>query len=318
MSSILNLGDNVYQIDVHDQGMPKRTSCYLIVGEKVALLETGPTPSIGYILDGLKSLGVPPEKVDYIILTHIHLDHAGGAGAIVQELPKARVFVHPKGAKHLSDPSQLIAGTKAIYKEHYHDFFGHVLPIPEDRVHTPGDGEILDLGGGRLLTFYYSPGHASHHLVIHDPVSRGVFGGDALGVRIHSLSELIGSDFVLPFTPPTEFDPLAAKNTLDRMRGLNLETIYFGHFGKAGGAPAILARNTELLEAYAAIGRRVLAAGGTVEEIKESLWELLRGELAQYGITAREHPLLKSFEPDLELSSQGIAYYFKGVGLAKL
>ncbi|MCB8818825.1 MBL fold metallo-hydrolase [Desulfosporosinus shakirovi] len=311
MSSIVSLGNDIYQIDVYDQGMPKRTSCYLIVGEKVALIETGPTPGTGYLMAALKNIGIPSEKVEYIIVTHIHLDHAGGAGVMAQELPKARVSVHPGGARHLVDPSQLIAGTRSVYKEFFDDFFGHILPVPEERIHTPEDGEILDLGGGRLLTFYHSPGHANHHFVIHDPASRGVFSGDALGVRIHALSELVGSDFVLPFTPPSEFDPLAAKNTLDRMRGLNLDNIYFAHFGKAEGAPAILARNKELIEAYEATGRRVFASGGTSKEIKESLWELLIGELAKYGVTDREHPVLKPFDLDMELNSQGITYYFK-------
>lgn len=311
MSSIVSLGNNIYQIDVYDQGMPNRTSCYLIAGEKVALIETGPTPGTGYLTAGLKIIGIPPEKVDYIIVTHIHLDHAGGVGVMAKELPNALVFVHPRGARHLIDPSQLIAGTKSIYKKHFDDFFGHILPVPKERIHTPEDGETLDLGGSRLLTFYYSPGHANHHFVIHDPISRGVFSGDALGVRIHALSELVGRDFVLPFTPPSEFDPLAAKNTLNRMRGLNLKNIYFAHFGKAEGAPAILARNIELLDAYEAIGQRVFASGGNSKEIKELLWELLKGELAKYGVTDREHSMLKLFELDINLNAEGIAHYFK-------
>jgi glyoxylase-like metal-dependent hydrolase (beta-lactamase superfamily II) len=220
------------------------------------------------------------------------------------------VFVHPKGAKHLIDPSRLIIGARAVYKERFDTFFGHILPVPKERVYTPEDGEALDLGGGRRLIFYYTPGHAYHHFAIHDPASQGVFSGDALGVRINILSKLVGYDFILPFTPPTEFDPVASKNTLGRMKKLNLENIYFAHFGKAVGAPAILARNMELLEAYEAIGQRVSASGGTYKEIKDLLQELLMDELAKHGFTDKEHQIFKFFEPDMKINAKGISYYF--------
>lgn len=309
--SIINLGNNIYQIDVYDQGMPERTSCYLIAAEKVALIETGATPGSGYLMAALKSLGIPPEKVEVIIVTHIHLDHSGGAGVMARELPKARVFVHPRGARHLIDPSRLIAGARAVYGERFDNFFGAILPVPEERVHAPEDGETLDLGGGRVLTFYHTQGHARHHFVIHDPASRGVFSGDALGLRFHALSKLVGCDFTLPSTSPSEFDPLAAVDTLDRMSGLDLENIYFTHFGKAAGVPAILARNRELVGTFEAIGRRVVASGGSSKEIEASLWELVMRELAQYGVTDREHPAVKFLALDMELNAEGIAYYFE-------
>lgn len=311
MSSMINLGSNIYQIDVYDQGMPERTACYLIVADKVALIETGATQGTVHIKTALKSLGIPPEKVEYIMVTHIHLDHAGGAGVLVRDLPNARVLVHPRGARHLIDPSRLIAGAKAVYGERFDGFFGDILPIPEERVHTPEDGETLDLGGGRVLTFYHTPGHARHHFVVHDPASRGVFSGDALGLRFYALSKRIGRDFTLPSTSPSEFDPPATVETLDRMSGLDLEYIYFTHFGKAADAPAILARNRVLVAVLEATGRDVLASGGNVKDIEEALWELVMRELAQYGISDREHPAVIFQALDMELNAEGIAYYLE-------
>lgn len=311
MADMINLGNNIYQIDVYDQGMPERTSCYLIAAEKVALIETGATPGAGHLTAALKDLGIAPEKVKYIIVTHIHLDHAGAAGVLARELPEAKVFVHPRGARHMIDPSRLIAGARAVYGDLFDSFFGEILPVPADRIHSPEDGETLDLGGGRVLTFYHTPGHARHHMVIHDPASRGVFSGDALGVRYKALSELAGYDYTLPSTPPSEFDPPAAVKTIDRMMGLALENIYFTHFGMATGAPAILAHNRKLVEAFEAAGRRVYESGGGSKEIEKVLWEMVMQELRQYGITDREHPAVKFMELDIELDAGGIAYYFE-------
>jgi len=254
MSGIINLGNDIHQVDVYDQGMPERTSCYLITAEQAALIETGATPGAGYLMAALRDLGIDPEKVKYIIVTHIHLDHAGAAGVLARELPEAEVWVHPRGARHMIDPSRLIAGARAVYGDLFDSFFGEILPVPAERVHSPEDGETLDLGGGRVLAFYHTPGHARHHMVIHDPASRGVFSGDALGVRYKALSELVGFDYTLPSTPPSEFDPPAALETMDRMMGLALENIYFTHFGMAAGAPAILARNRKLGNRKSVVG----------------------------------------------------------------
>ncbi|MCL6559523.1 MAG: MBL fold metallo-hydrolase [Firmicutes bacterium] len=311
MADMIDLGNNIYQIDVCEQGMPGRTSCYLIAAEKVALIETGAAPGAGHLTAALKDLDIAPEKVKYIIVTHIHLDHAGAAGVLVRELPEAKVLVHPRGARHLIDPSRLIAGARAVYGDRFERFFGEILPVPADRVHTPEDGETLDLGGGRVLTFYHTPGHARHHMVIHDQAVRGVYSGDALGVRFHALSKLVGFDFTLPSTPPSEFDPPAALETMDRIIRLSLENIYFTHFGKAAGAPAILARNRKLLEAYEDAGRRVYESGGGSKEIEKVLWEMVMQELKQYGVTDKEHPAVKFMELDIELNAGGIAYYLE-------
>jgi len=309
--NIIKLDHNVYAVDVYDQGVPGRTSCYIIVAGTVALIETGPSPGVDHLTAALKHLAIPPEQVEHIIVTHVHLDHAGGAGVIARKLPEAKVYVHPKGARHLIDPSRLVAGAKAVYGERFDAFFGEVLPVPETRVHTPEDGATLDLGEGRILTFIYAPGHARHHLVLHDPLSRGVFSGDALGVRFFALSELLDRDFTLPSTPPSDFDPVLSVETMKRVGELGIENIYFTHFGKAAGAGDVIKRNIELAGVFEAVGRRVLISGGRPEDIKEALWKIVMKELEKYGITNREHPALRFLAFEIELDAAGIAHFLK-------
>ncbi|MDD2554525.1 MAG: MBL fold metallo-hydrolase [Desulfotomaculaceae bacterium] len=308
MPVITNLGSNIYQIDVCDQE-PERTSCYLILADKIALIETGPSPGTVHIKDALEDLGIPPEKVFYIIVTHIHLDHSGGAGVMARDLPQARVYVHPRGARHLIDPTRLAAGARAIYGERFDKLFGAILPVPGERICTPADGETLDLGGGRTLTFYHTAGHARHHFIIHDPTSRGVFSGDALGVRFQALSRLAGSDFTLLSTPPPEFDPAAAMETLKRAAGLDLDYIYFTHYGKAGGVNTILARLKDQVNVFEAAGRRVLASGGGAREIEKELWDMAMDQVAVYGLKDREHPAVKFMGNDISLNAAGINHY---------
>lgn len=308
MPVITNLGGGIYQIDVCDQE-PERTACYLILADKIALIETGPAPGTVHIKDALKKLGIPPEQVDYIIVTHIHLDHAGGAGVMARDLPRAKVCVHPRGARHLIDPARLAAGARAIYGESFDRLFGAVLPVPGERVCTPADGEILDLGGGRILTFYHTPGHARHHIIIHDPASRGVFSGDTLGVRFQALSRLVGSDIILLSTPPPEFDPAGMIETLDRVAGLDLDYIYFAHYGRAGGVSAILAYLKDQLHAFEALGRRLLVSGGGAGEIERAIRDMVMDQVAIYGLKDSEHPAIKFMELDIRLNAAGINHY---------
>ncbi len=309
--NVINLDHNIYAVDVFDQGVPGRTSCYVIVAGTVALIETGPSPGVDHLTDAFKQLGISPEQVKHIIVTHVHLDHAGGAGIMARKLPEAKVYVHPKGARHLIDPSRLVAGAKAVYGEHFDGFFGEVLPVTEKRIRTPEDGAKLDLGDGRSLNFIYAPGHARHHLVLHDPSSRGVFSGDALGVRFSALSEFLGHDFILPSTPPTDFKPDLYVETLKRISKLGIENIFFTHFGKAVGAGAVISRNIEMAGVFEAVGRRVLASGGRPEDIKEELWKIVMIELEKYNITDREHPALEFLAFEIELNAAGIAYFLK-------
>ncbi|WP_243124034.1 MBL fold metallo-hydrolase [Pelotomaculum schinkii] len=308
---MISLGENIYQVDVNYQGEPERTSCYIILAEKAAIFETGATPGIGRLVEALKDLGVPPGQLAYIIVSHIHLDHSGGAGALAREFPNARVLVHPRGARHLVEPSRLINAARQLYGASFDVLFGDIYPVPEERIHTPEEGEALDLGGGRVLTIYHTPGHARHHMVLHDPASRGIFSGDCLGGHYPLLSRLIGRPYVLPITPPSEFDPAAFMETFNRLNRLDLEDVYFTHFGKVAGASEVIARNRDLVRVYAETGRHMLASGGGLKDIEEALWSMLWGELSQYGEFKQEQSIIELLATDMGLNAGGIVNYFE-------
>lgn len=308
---VIDLGENIYQVDVCYQGEPERTSCYIIEAEKVAIFETGATPGIGRLVEAVKDLGLSPEQIGYIVVSHIHLDHSGGTGALIREFPNAQVYVHPRGARHLVDPSRLAAAARQLYGTSFEVLYGDIYPVPQERVHTPEDGETLDLGGGRILTIYYTPGHARHHMVLHDPLSRGVFSGDSLGGHYPFVSRLTGHPFVLPITAPSEFDPAAYMETFNRLSHLNLENVYFTHFGKVSGASEVIRRNRELVRVFAETGRYVLAGGGGQKDLEEALWNMLWGELSEYGDFYQNQSITKGLATEMGLNAAGVINYFE-------
>lgn len=313
MDPLIDFGNGVYLVDVRDQGIPGRTGSYLLAGERLTIIETGPAPGLPHLLGAIESIGATPADVGAIIVSHIHLDHAGGAGELARRCECAKVFVHPKGARHLADPSRLIAGAKEAYGELFEGFFGEVLPVPESRIYAPGDGEVLDLGGGREVVFYHSPGHAHHHMVVYDRVTRGIFSGDSAGIRLNSLSRHIGRDYILPSSPPSAFNLREYIATLDRLAALKPEYVFFTHFGRAGDASAVFARNKTFLEAEVAVAGQIMVRGGTVKEVEEALWEMVVRELADYRIKDRCSLPEKSLALDMELNAEGIVHYLEKI-----
>ncbi|KUK54553.1 MAG: Zn-dependent hydrolase [Desulfotomaculum sp. 46_296] len=311
MSKVVDLGEETYQIDIYEGGKPERTSVYLIRGAKTALVEVGASSCMVSLLSGLNSLNVSLSDVDYIILTHIHIDHAGGAGTLIKKTPNARLMVHPRGAKHLMNPTRLVEGTRAVYTVYDNCFdqvFGQVEPVNEEHIYTPEEGEQLDLGKGRILTFFYTPGHARHHMAIYDSLTRGLFCGDTLGAVYKPLSRIIGRDFVIPATPPSEFDPLEGVAVCDMIGKLAPEVLYFSHFGISKNADYILERNRELLQDVTSSARGLLSEGGSVKDIEEKFWELISLQIPEFS-----HLDLRQFIPliDIQLCAEGIVDYLK-------
>ena len=310
MSSMIALEKDLYQIDVYDMYLPERTNVYLIKGaSKIVFIETGPAPGVKHILAAIEKLGLTPAQVDFVIVTHIHLDHAGGAGALLAKLPQAKVLVHPRGARHLTEPGRLIAGAKAIYGEKFNSFFGEIVSVDQERVYTPVNGEQLTLDPNIRLTFYHTLGHASHHMVIYDPLRKGLFSGDALGVRYDYLSKAAGFDYILPSMPPPEFEPNGLKATIEQINSLPLEHVFFTHYGRASNPAPILSRNKQLAEKFLALGQKVFQKGGTAEHIKEKITTYVKDELAQYGINNYHLPVFQQVFFDLDFNAQGIYHY---------
>jgi glyoxylase-like metal-dependent hydrolase (beta-lactamase superfamily II) len=281
-------------------------AAHLIVDSgSAAFVDVGTNDSVPYLLAALDELGIARESVDYLLLTHVHLDHAGGAGRLMRELPAARAVLHPRGAPHMIDPSRLIAGSKVVYGEaRFEKLYGELVPIPPERVRIAADGERLTLGK-RTLELIHTPGHAMHHYAVVDAAHASIFSGDTFGISYPPLATPRGS-FITPSTVPTQFDPEQHLASIDRMLSYRPESMYLMHFSRVTGVP----RLAELLKAQirelAAIARRHAHAADRAAAIRAdmlALWiELARRE----GSTLDEAALGRALEGDLELNTQGL------------
>src|ERR687891_609539 len=209
-------------IDTKMHGYDRITGAFVVQADKTALIETGPKSSADYVFAGLEDLGV--DHLDWILVTHIHLDHAGGAGTIAQRFPDARIGVHEVGAPHLVDPAKLWASAARIYGDDMERLWGGMDPLPEERIHVLGDGDKVDLGG-RVLQAVETPGHAYHHHAYLDDPTGTLFAGDALGVRLPDVG------IVRPATPPPEFHLEDAVASIERIRSLGAASLWLTHFG---------------------------------------------------------------------------------------
>jgi glyoxylase-like metal-dependent hydrolase (beta-lactamase superfamily II) len=255
------IGPGVIQIDTLLGGWDQVTAGYLIEGPEPVLVETGSQSSVKALLDALADLNVGPADLAGVAVTHIHLDHAGGVGDVARAFPNATVYVHEKGARHLVDPDRLVSSAALVYGDLLDSLYGRLDPTPSERLHVLEDGEELRVGPGRVLTTVDSPGHAKHHLALHDSESGILFAGDAVGVRLPDAGVL------RPSTPPPDFDLDQALHSLDRFAERRPAGIALAHFGllpEPGScleeAKGTLQRWAEVAEAAWREGRDIAAA----------------------------------------------------------
>jgi glyoxylase-like metal-dependent hydrolase (beta-lactamase superfamily II) len=252
---VTNLGNDVFQIDTRMAGYTGITAGYLIRGSRPCLVETGTAPSAPIVRDALASLGVGPADLASVVVTHIHLDHAGGAGDIAAMYPAAEIVVHERGARHLADPTRLMASAKMVYGDALDRLFGALAPVPAARIRAVGETGSVDLGDGRQLSAHYSPGHAKHHVGLIDWGSGDLYVGDAAGVYIPDTGDL------RPATPPPDFDLAVALASLRLFASLAPTRLLFSHYGPADDVPAILERSAEELSVWVAETRAARSAG---------------------------------------------------------
>jgi glyoxylase-like metal-dependent hydrolase (beta-lactamase superfamily II) len=308
-TKIKDLGHRVYLIDLYDMGLEGKTGIYVIREEKVTLIDTGSAPSVPYILHGLEKLDIRPDEIERIVLTHIHLDHAGAAGLLLQSFPNAKVVVHPKGLRHMVDPSRLIAGAREVYGERFDTLFNPILPIPEDRIFAMSDGDLLEIGGARVLRFLDTPGHASHHFSIHDSRSNGMFTGDTIGMYYPAF-EAGEAPFYLPVTTPSQFDPAAMLTSLEKIRAVAPSAIFFGHFGRSEQPSEAYEQLRRWLPVYVKAGERAYAQGIGEAELADRLFREIEERCAAEKITlnARTWSVIRM---DLPASAMGLLLYWK-------
>ena len=264
MVDVREVAENIYMIDEVLYSIPKRGSVYLIDEEKKALIDTGPTTSAHIVLDGIRKAGVKPEDIDYIVVTHIHLDHAGGVGFLQRGMPKARVMVHPRGVRHLVNPEKLIRSVIEHQGEEGMARDGEVLPVDEHRVEAVSEEDVLKLGAKQSLKFIYAPGHVPHHICIYESRNGGIFVGDSVGIRVD------GTEILMPSTVPPQFDLELYINTLHKLEKLNATRMYFSHFSMSDKAQENLESNIDELKVWGDIVARA-AADNSLDSAEEKL-----------------------------------------------
>ncbi len=255
----MRIAPGVVQIDTLLGGWRQVTAGYLIEGPAPVLVETGSQSSVPALLTALDGLGLGADDLAAVVVTHIHLDHAGGVGDVARAFPQAAVHVHERGARHLVDPTRLVASAARVYGDLLDDLYGRLLPTDIDRIRVLGDGDEVDVGGGRVLTTVDSPGHARHHLALHDSDSGLLFAGDAVGVHLPDVGVL------RPATPPPEFDLDAAVSSLQRFADRRPQALALAHFGVVPGNPeVVLAQAEEAVRRWAEVAEGAWHRGDDV------------------------------------------------------
>jgi len=244
-----DLGNEVFHVDTQMGGYQGITSGYLIRSSRPALVETGTARSAPVVIAALEQLGIGRDDLASIIVTHIHLDHAGGVGDLARHYPNATIVVQERGARHLVDPTKLVASAHRVFGEDMDRLFGDLLPVPQERLQVLGESGSVDLGDGRALSAFHNPGHASHHVALVDTQSGDLYTGDAAGVYIPETADL------RPATPPPDFDLDLALSSLKRMREAGAQRLLFSHFGPVDDVDAVLERSAEELIRWVSLVR---------------------------------------------------------------
>ncbi|HEY0858319.1 MAG TPA: MBL fold metallo-hydrolase [Albitalea sp.] len=273
-----------------------------------AFVDTGTNHSVPRLLAALEAAGLQRADVDFVIATHVHLDHAGGVGQLMQALPKARLVAHPRGARHLIDPSQLMAGARGVYgDEEVARSYGEVVGVDESRVLTTHDDMTLDFAG-RPLRFLDTPGHARHHHCIWDERSRGFFTGDTFGLSYREFDTERGA-WVLPTTTPVQFEPEALRDSVRRMLAFAPQEMYLTHYGPVGKVERLGAQLLESLSEVVALGHRLAGTAERHEALRRGLSELYLRQLRRHGCTRPKDEVLALLAMDIELNAQGMGIW---------
>ena len=285
---------------------PGLAASHIVVDRgRAAFVDTGASPCVPRLLAALDEIGVAREQVDYVFITHVHLDHAGAAGLLMQSLPNARTVIHPRGAPHLVEPSKLIAGSKAVYGEElYAQLYGEIVPIPAERVITTEDRTRIALGG-RTFEFFDAPGHAKHHHCPVDLDDRTVYSGDNFGLCYRALDTARGP-FMLPTSTPVQFDPPALHATIDRILSYAPRRVCQTHFGPVEDLERLAADLHTAIDEIVAIARRHATAPDRRARIEADMYAFVDARLDAHGCrldAAGRHAIV---DDDIRLNTAGL------------
>ncbi|WP_308250197.1 MBL fold metallo-hydrolase [Sphaerisporangium fuscum] len=290
MDNVTPLGGDVYEIDTRMAGYSGITAGYLILGDRPCLVETGTSTSAPIVRDALTSLGVGPDDLATVVVTHIHLDHAGGVGDIAGYYPSAEIVVHEKGARHLVDPSRLMASARMVWGDKLDTLFGTLAATEAARIRALGDTGAIDLGGGRVLSSHYSPGHAKHHVGLLDSFTGDLYVGDAAGVYLPETGDL------RPATPPPDFDLQTALDSVALFGALGPQRLLFSHYGPVADVAGTLERSAEELRVWVDLTRQAHAQGMDLDHAVAMVRDRTRERYAALASEGDDADMAEQFE----------------------
>lgn len=281
-------------------------AAYLVIeNRRAAFIDVGTSFSVPRLIDTLRGKGLDVDAVDWVIPTHVHLDHVGGAGELMRQVPNAKLVIHPRGAKHLIDPAKLIAGAAAVYgEEEVRLTYGEIVPVPESRVIEALDGHVVDLAGRPLLCID-TPGHARHHLCVWDARSRSFFTGDTFGLSYREFDTANGA-FILPTTSPVQFDPDELRASVLRMLEYRPEAMFVTHFGRITDVARLAGELLAQIDAMVAIVRMHADSGDRHERVMADLAELYLSRAEAHGVTMSRERMRVLLKMDIVLNAQGL------------
>lgn len=310
MAELTRHADGITAVDTHYLRAQFDASHVIVQDGRAAFIDTGTTHSVPHLLAALDQLGVARDAVDYVFLTHVHLDHAGGAGELMRQLPNARAVIHPRGAQHMIDPAKLITASIAVYgEENYRRLYGDLIPIPAARVVAAQEGQRFALAG-RALECIHTPGHAMHHQCIVDSEHAVAFTGDTFGLSYREF-DVDGRALVIPTTTPTQFDPEQLVASIRRIAALSPRALYLTHYSRVTDIPRLAAELERQLGVIVAATRAAAAASGDdraecKRRIVAAMSELWLSTARDHGVKISEAGILSMLELDLELNADGL------------
>jgi len=292
-----------------DYPRPLADASHLIIeNDRAAFVDTGINHSVPLLIDALAQKDIDVAAVDYVFLSHVHLDHAGGAGTLMQRLPNARAVIHPRGVRHMTDPTKLIIGAEAVYGvERFHEDYGEIVPIEEDRIVVVEDEQTIDFQG-RPMQILFTEGHARHHYCLSDPTSHGVFTGDSFGVSYRDLDTADG-EFIFPTTTPIHFDPAEAHKAIDRIMALSPEFLYLTHFSRVTDLSRLAGDMHRCLDDFVAIADKHAQDNDRTEAMHAAMFCYLRERLAEHGFKGDDGRLHAILDLDVMLNTMGLEYW---------
>lgn len=307
-SFVVPLGQGLYAIDTGFHRDHFDAAYLMVERGRAAFIDTGTNFSVPRLLQALQALDLPLSAVDWVIPTHVHLDHAGGAGLLMQALPEARLLVHPRGARHMIDPSALYQGALAVYGQAEMDrAYGQLRGVAAERVVSSSDGMTVELAG-RPLTLLDTPGHARHHHCVWDEATRGWFTGDTFGLSYREFDTAQGA-WIMPTSTPVQFEPDALAGSVQRLMARTPQAMYLTHYGRVEGVERLAQTLLGLLDATVRTAQALRHHPQRHEALKEALLNLYVQDLQRHGAPHSVTEIQQLLGLDIDLNAQGIAVW---------